>query len=237
MQYKRMYVIIILKYSFFGEIMQKLIYRYAEQNGIDTVKIVNISSLHSEESRGYPYAILLVKALPKEYIQKLNDENKPNYEVFVNYENITDKFADKLATVIQNEGYNAISQSENGIDKRGEYDEKTKCSILPHKKIAIMSGMGWIGKNNLLITEKYGAALSLCSVLTDMPLAVQKTDINVTNKCGNCNLCVNICPVNAIYGKEWNIGVNRDDIINIYQCIACLKCLAGCRYSIGFSMS
>lgn len=217
--------------------MDTVIRKFKKLYDIDIVKIVDISSLPSEESRGYPYAILLGNALPKEYIQKLNDENEPNYEVFVNFENTTDKLADILAEVIQNEGYNAISQSENGIDKRGDYDEKTKCSILPHKKIAIMSGIGWIGKNNLLITEKYGAALSMCSVLTDMPLSVQKTEINLINKCGNCNLCVNICPVNAIYGKQWNVGINRDDIINAYQCIGCLRCLSGCRYSIGYSMS
>lgn len=129
-----------------------------------------------------------------------------------------------------------ILQSENGIDSRGEYEEKTKSSILPHKKIATMSGLGWIGKNNLLITEKYGAAFSMCSVLTDMPLNTTKAEI-ISSRCEKCNLCVNICPVGAIQGKEWKSGISRDEILDVHQCITCLKCLAGCRYSIMYSKS
>lgn len=216
--------------------MQGIIQQFSEQHHIDILKIVDITTLTTEENRGYPYAILLVNALPKEYIYRLSSEEKTDYSVFVSYENKTDELADKLALVIQSKGYRAISQSEKGIDTRGEYDESTRSSILPHKKIAILSGIGWIGKNNLLVTEKYGSALSMCSVLTDMPLVVQKTDI-LSSKCGNCNLCVKVCPVNAIHGTNWAIGISRDDILDVYKCVACLKCLARCRYSIIYSKS
>lgn len=163
---------------FVGGIMQeKIIENFAEENRIDIIRIVDITSLSLKENRGYNCAILLVKILPKEYIDKLNHGKE------------TDDLADKLVTIIQEKGYRAISQSENGIDSRGEYDEETKSSILPHKKIATMSGFGWIGKNNLLITEKYGAALSMCSVLTDLPLDTVKTEI-ISSKCGECNLYI-----------------------------------------------
>lgn len=211
--------------------MQEIIYNFAEENHIDIIKAVDITSLSLEESREYSCAILLVKVLPKEYIDKLNYEKETDYTVLQNYEKQTDALADKLVTVIQERGYRAISQSENAIYSRGEYDEKTKSSILPCKKIAVMSGLGWIGKNDLLITEKYGAALSMCSVLTDLPLNTVKTEM-ISSRCGECNLCVKACPVQAIHGKKWELGINRDDIIDVYQCITCLKCLSGCRYSI-----
>lgn len=214
--------------------MQEILQNFAEENHIDIIRVVDITSLSLEENRGYFRAILLVKALPKEYIDKLNCEKETDYTVFSNYETKTDELADKLAAIIQEKGYRAISQSENGIDFRGEFDEKTKSSILPHKKIATMSGLGWIGKNNLLVTEKYGAALSMCSVLTDMPLDTVKTEI-ISSRCGECNLCVKACPVQAIHGKKWELGTSRDDIVDVYQCITCLKCLAGCRFSIIYS--
>ncbi len=217
-------------------VMQEIIQNFAEKNHVDTIKVVDITSLSVEENRGFSYAVLLVKVLPKEYIDKLNHERDTDYTVFLSYEifNKTDELADELAAIIQEKGYKAISQSEKGIDFRGEYDEKTKSSILPHKKIATMSGLGWIGKNNLLVTEKYGAAISMCSVLTDMPLNVVKSEI-ISNRCGECNLCVKVCPVQAIHGKKWEVGISRDDIVDVYQCITCLKCLAGCRYSIIYS--
>lgn len=214
--------------------MQEILQNFAEENHIDIIRVVDITSLALEENRGYFRAILLVKALPKEYIDKLNREKETDYTVFSNYETKTDELADKLAAIIQEKGYRAISQSENGIDFRGEFDEKTKSSILPHKKIATMSGLGWIGKNNLLVTEKYGAALSMCSVLTDMPLDTVKAEI-ISSRCGECNLCVKACPLQAIHGKKWELGTSRDDIVDVYQCITCLKCLAGCRFSIIYS--
>lgn len=217
--------------------MQEIIKRFAEQNHIDAARIVDITSLTFEENRGYSYAILLMKALPKEYVDKLNREAETDYTVFANQENTTDALADQLAAMIQKVGYKAISQSEHGIDFRGEYDEKTKSSILPHKKIAIMSGVGWIGKNNLLVTEKYGAALSMCSVLTDMPVYAEKPEPILLGRCGGCNLCVNICPVQAIHGRKWEPGISRDDMVDVYRCVTCLKCLAGCRYSILYSRS
>lgn len=187
--------------------MQAIIQSFAEQNDIDIIRIVDITSLSLEENRGYPYAILLAEILPKEYTAKLNQETETDYTVFSNHEQRTDELADKLVTVIQKEGYRAISQSENGVDCRGEYDEKSKSSRLPHKKIAIMSGIGWIGKNNLLITEKYGAALSMCSVLTDMPQDTVKKEMIISDKCGECNLCKKICPVQAIHGRKWEPGM------------------------------
>lgn len=225
-----------MKAEITGGVMQEIIQNFAEKNHVDTIKVVDITSLSVEENRGFSYAVLLVKVLPKEYIDKLNHERDTDYTVFLSYEifNKTDELADELAAIIQEKGYKAISQSEKGIDFRGEYDEKTKSSILPHKKIATMSGLGWIGKNNLLVTEKYGAAISMCSVLTDMPLNVVKSEI-ISNRCGECNLCVKVCPVQAIHGKKWEVGISRDDIVDVYQCITCLKCLAGCRYSIIYS--
>lgn len=225
-----------MKTEITGGVMQEIIQNFAEKNHVDTIKVVDITSLSVEENRGFSYAVLLVKVLPKEYIDKLNHERDTDYTVFLSYEifNKTDELADELAAIIQEKGYKAISQSEKGIDFRGEYDEKTKSSILPHKKIATMSGLGWIGKNNLLVTEKYGAAISMCSVLTDMPLNVVESEI-ISNRCGECNLCVKVCPVQAIHGKKWEVGISRDDIVDVYQCITCLKCLAGCRYSIIYS--
>lgn len=88
----------------------------------------------------------IVKALPQNYISKLNHCDKTDYSVFVDYENETDRLADELALIIQEAGYHALSQSENKIDLRNEYDEQTKCTILPHKKIAVLSGLGWIEK-------------------------------------------------------------------------------------------
>lgn len=76
--------------------MQEIIENFAEENHIDIIRAVDITSLPLEENRGYSCAILLVKALPKEYIYRLNHEKETDYTVFANYEKQTDELADVL---------------------------------------------------------------------------------------------------------------------------------------------
>jgi len=65
-----------------------------------------------------------------------------------------------------------------------------------YKLVARLSGLGWIGKNRLLITPGRGPRVALATVLTDAPLrptaAKPKED-----GCGECALCIRICPVEA----------------------------------------
>lgn len=100
-------------------------------------------------------------------------------------------------------------------------------SALPHKTIATLSGSGWIGKNNLFVTADYGAAQCLGSVLTDAPLSVAKHETQ-PSRCGGCTVCADICPEKALKGHNWSRAVPRDEMINVYACDTCLKCLAHC---------
>ena len=87
---------------------------------------------------------------------------------------------------------------------------------IPHKTLATLSGLGWIGKNALLITEKYGSAVRLGSVFTN---AVFEYDDPITEvKCGNCMKCKNVCPGNAIMGKNWYQDINLDEFYNARLC-------------------
>ena len=87
---------------------------------------------------------------------------------------------------------------------------------MPHKTVATRSGLGWIGKNALLITSEYGSAVRISSVLTDMPL-ITNNPIN-ESKCGTCNKCAKACPAAAIKGMLWNVSIERDELINPFKC-------------------
>ena len=74
--------------------------------------------------------------------------------------------------------------------------------LISHKAAATSAGLGWVGKNGLLISPEYGPRLSLATVLTDAPFA---TGIPVEfSMCGDCNLCKEFCPSGAITGWEWS---------------------------------
>lgn len=64
------------------EFIVKAVDLFTKEKGIDLVKYVSISELSEHENRGLPYAILLVKALPKEYIQTLAQEKITDGSIF-----------------------------------------------------------------------------------------------------------------------------------------------------------
>lgn len=68
-------------------------------------------------------------------------------------------------------------------------------NALPERYIAALSGIGFIGKNNLLITEKYGSYVFLGEIITDLEIEYDKPS---ESKCGDCRLCQNGCPTGAI---------------------------------------
>jgi len=74
--------------------------------------------------------------------------------------------------------------------------------LLTHKVAATSSGLGWIGRNGLLISPDYGPRLSLATVLTDAPFAVDRP--LAESRCGACRLCVDHCPSDALTGEEWS---------------------------------
>ena len=104
----------------------------------------------------------------------------------------------KLSIAIQNQGYNALPIPASQI-----VDWEKQTAHLSHKMIALRAGIGWIGRNNLLVHPEYGAKIRIATILTDMPL---DTDKPLERDCGECKKCIEICPVTAIKEshKDWN---------------------------------
>ena len=63
------------------------------------------------------------------------------------------------------------------------------------KAWAKKSGLGWIGKNSNLITQKVGSFYFISELIVDLDLEV---DHAVTDHCGSCTACIDACPTEAI---------------------------------------
>lgn len=94
--------------------------------------------------------------------------------------------------------------------------------LFQHKTAATCSGLGWIGKNGLLVNNTFGARLSWATVLTNAPLPITKAPI-VKGRCGSCTRCVDICPAGAIRNQEWVRGVEAKAKIDVAACAKQLK--------------
>jgi epoxyqueuosine reductase len=104
------------------------------------------------------------------------------------------------------------------------------------KALAAKAGLGWIGKNSLVINKTFGSYIFLGEILTDLALP---TDAPTTNHCGKCTKCSKACPtgaldipyqVNAKKCISYLLSVNRTTIpedlrsaigTRIFGCEAC----------------
>ena len=57
---------------------------------------------------------------------------------------------------------------------------------LSHREIAYKAGLGWRGRNNLLVAEKYGAKVRLVTLITDLEFEIDKP---MDRDCGGCYNC------------------------------------------------
>ena len=63
------------------------------------------------------------------------------------------------------------------------------------KAWAAKSGLGWIGKNSNLITQKVGSFYFVAELIIDLEL---EYDFATTDHCGSCTACLDACPTQAI---------------------------------------
>ncbi|MEI6748230.1 MAG: tRNA epoxyqueuosine(34) reductase QueG [Bacteroidales bacterium] len=70
---------------------------------------------------------------------------------------------------------------------------------------AVLSGIGWIGRNSMLITRRNGSFFFLAEIITDIELEYDKSFGG--NYCGDCSRCIDACPTGAI--TDFKIDANR----------------------------
>lgn len=119
-----------------------------------------------------------------------------------------------------------------------EWDQNTNRwrSIVSQKHAAQAAGLGTIGRHSLLITPEFGSMVWLGAVLCEQELEPDEMKGKI---CNNCNLCVNVCPVNALEETEikqqdcWNYAFGEDKEKQAWR-ITCHKCRDICPYNLGY---
>ena len=97
----------------------------------------------------------------------------------------------KISEFMRERGYNAHAGPAVGGD----------ANYIP---LAIDAGLGYSGKNGLLITRKNGPRVRLAAVYTDienLPFSKNNDQGWVREFCGTCNNCIEKCPAEAIFMK------------------------------------
>ncbi len=204
--------------------------KYLESLGASLVGFADLSNVDTSSFNNMNYGIAFGIKIGSEIIEAITEgPTKEYYEEYNQLNKDLDNIVISCVKYIEGQGYNAIGQTSTYVTS----DNKL-ITPLPHKTVATRAGLGWIGKNALLITHKYGSAIRISSVITNMPLL---TDIPINeSKCGTCTNCVDTCPASAIKGTLWNFASTRDELIDPFKCRKKARELSNAKIGIEVSL-
>ena len=210
-------------------------------SGAVWVGFADLSVLPAEARRRMPRAVCMAVTLDPKIVGPIIDG--PNRDYHAEYCRVNarlNRMAESAAAFLKGQGFHAFATPAT-LDK---LDRDTLWTPLPHKTVATRAGFGWIGKCALLVSESFGSAFRLASVLTDAGLPVGQPITE--SRCGECTACVQVCPGHAPSGRTWKAGMNRSEFFDAFACCKaaseqaafqgiphtiCGRCIAACPWT------
>ncbi|MEK7850174.1 MAG: hypothetical protein AAB213_05115 [Candidatus Omnitrophota bacterium] len=209
-----------------------LLKKFASSQGAGLFGIADITAIRDDfqlpkgTRDSLDKAVCLGAGLSSLILSEINGE--PTKLYFHHYKTANlflDQLAFAVANWIQERGSQALPIPASQIT-----DWDLQKAHLSHKKIGQLAGLGWLGKNNLLVSRKFGAQFRMVTVLTDMNLKVDKP---LFKDCGRCSACLASCPAAAIQNDPKDFkhllcfekvkSFQRQNIVGQFICGICVK--------------
>jgi len=210
--------------------------KFCLEQGIDLFGVADISKIKDEfmiSARAlekFNQAVCLGVRLSAGILDEI--ENAPTRLYFHHYKTINallDQVAFKASNYIQRKGYLSLAIPASQI-----VDWQNQKAHLSHKKIGYLAGLGWVGRNNLLVNKNLGSQIRLVSILTSMPLKIDKPTKQL---CRDCRICLAVCPVGAIKENPSDFDhlkcfeklkdFQKQKLVDQYICGICVKVCKG----------
>lgn len=119
------------------------------------------------------------------------------YTKRLDYHRVLKKYLDEICKYIESLGGKAIGLVDS--------------NALPERYIAYLAGVGFIGRNNMIITKKYGSYVFLGEIITDLEIACEDRgkfeDLAKYTECKACDKCIKECPTKSINKNKINPNI------------------------------
>ncbi len=144
-------------------------------------------------SIAFPYVFLDEK-------MKVKSQDESGFSIYthgLDYHYVVNKYLNKICEIIEAHG--------------GKFKTFVDSNTLPERYLAYISGVGFIGKNNLIITKKHGSYVFLGEIITDLEIYDEDQrsfdEIDLFSECGNCTICYDKCPTKSINSVQKNCNI------------------------------
>jgi epoxyqueuosine reductase len=181
--------------------------------GADLIGFADVTDLSADMTGKFPAAVSIAVKLDPLVVSEIS--HGPTQRYYGEYRRVNELIGElcrRIADLLV-----ACGRQARAIEATTDnFDTHSLSMPVQHKTIATRAGLGWIGKSALLVTEEYGTAVRLGSVLTDAEFETGEP-IN-TSRCGKCHKCVDRCPAGAISGSDWSVGSPRSSMYDAFSC-------------------
>jgi epoxyqueuosine reductase len=181
--------------------------------GASMIGYADLKDVPEQNRMGFRYGISIAVALNPEIVSGI--QNGPTNEYYNEYNRLNvllDDLGQYAVNLLEESEFKAFPLTRSNVVE----DDTTWRTMLPHKTVATLAGLGWIGKCAMLVTKPFGSAVRITSVLTNAQLETSEP-IRVS-QCGSCSVCKNICPGNAVLGTNWAVDKDRDTFYDAFAC-------------------
>jgi epoxyqueuosine reductase QueG len=210
--------------------------KFCFAQGVDLFGVADIATLKKDFMLAQKIldnvdrAVCLGIRLSSGILEEIKDT--PTRLYFHHYRTINallDQIALKVSNYIQKKKFTAIPVPASQI-----VDWENQKAHLSHRKIGYLAALGWIGRNNLLVNKDLGSQFRIVTILTDMSLTSDKP---AKEGCGDCRLCIKVCPAGAIGEKSLDFNYlkcfdklkefQKQRLVDQYICGVCVNVCRG----------
>jgi epoxyqueuosine reductase len=201
---------------------------YAKNLGVAEIGYTKVNPLYIFRGFRILYENAMVFTIEMDKVKIKGAPNMESFkEVFRTYYQVG-LTVNKVAEWLRERGFNAHAGPAGGGD----------VNYIP---VAIDAGLGVAGKNGLLMTRDNGPRVRLAAVYTDienLPFSQENPHGWIRDYCETCNLCVEKCPVDAIYMETKTLADGGPAFIDHTLCAdpfsndnGCTLCIKYCPFS------
>lgn len=181
--------------------------------GASIIGFADLTVLPKEIRENFDYGIVIGLAYSIKAMQdNMNGDMRQYWSEYTIMNEKLNQLAVYAANLLINKKYKALAKVQTMVVQDSDYR-----TVLPHKTVATLAGIGFIGKCATLVTKEFGSALRITVVLTNAPLECG-IPIKKSLCDPKCNICANVCPGKAIKGDLWEAGVERSNFYDAYAC-------------------